>query len=282
MNRKINIIYLLGAGRSGTTLLATLLNNHDDIETLGEMHQFIEHLDEDKNCSCGQKLRSCSRWNLPPKITSSDIKIERLYCRQKESHKNIPSLIFNKKEHKRYNSIQESIISLVSENRESKWYLDSSKYISRYLLLKKNSKLNVKGIYMVRDPRGVINSFKKRVQTSKNPLSAIVYYNLINFFGEIVSRNNKDILKIKYEDFVETPERVLDEIYKHIFVSYKGSANLPEYSAMPHIVGGNRIKSKKKIQLTKDTDWQINIPRVRQILYYYLCFPITYINKYRV
>ena len=44
MSQLINIIYLLGAGRSGTTLLATLLNNHDSIKTLGEMHQFFEFL----------------------------------------------------------------------------------------------------------------------------------------------------------------------------------------------------------------------------------------------
>jgi len=282
MNKKANLIYLLGAGRSGTTLLATLLNNHEDIETLGEMHQFIEYVVEDKDCSCGEKLSSCSTWNLSPSLPGSDVKDQRLYCENKESHKNIPSLILSRKENKRYNSIQERIFSSVSEHRKSKWYLDSSKYIARYLLLKKSKKLNIKGIYMVRDPRGVINSFSKKVQTSKRPLSAILYYNLINFFGELVSRTNKDILKIKYEDLVESPEQVLDEIYKHVFGSSKASVKMPEYSTMPHIVGGNRIKTKKKIHLSKDTDWHRNIPRARQVMYYYLCFPFTYINKYRV
>lgn len=279
---KINLIYLLGAGRSGTTLLATLLNNHEDIETLGEMHQFIEYIDEDKECSCGEKLTSCSTWNLLADPMIIDIKGERLYCENKERHKNIPSLIFSRKQNKRYISIQERIFSSISEHRKSKWYLDSSKYIARYLLLKKSNKINIKGIYMVRDPRGVINSFTKKVQTSKRPLSAILYYNLINFFGELVSRTNKNILKIKYEDLVESPEQVLDEIYKHVFGSSKASVKMPEYTTMPHIVGGNRIKTKKRIHLSKDTDWQRNIPRAKQIMYYYLCFPFTYINKYRV
>lgn len=281
MTSKINIIYLLGAGRSGTTLLATLLNNHEDIETLGEMHQFIEYVDENKDCSCGEKLKSCSTWNLSSDLMDSDIKDERLYCENKESHKNIPTLIFNKKADKRYISIQEHIFSSVSEHRKSKWYLDSSKYIARYLLLKKSRKFNIKGIYMVRDPRGVINSFSKKVQTSKRPLSAVLYYNLINFFGELVSRTSKNILKIKYEDLVESPELVLEEIYDHVFDIKKGSVILLEFSTMPHIVGGNRIKTKKRIHLSKDTDWQRNIPRARQIMYYYLCFPFTYINKYR-
>lgn len=280
--RKINLIYLLGAGRSGTTLLATLLNNHEDIETLGEMHQFIEYVDEDKDCSCGVKLASCPKWDLSSSLTGSNIKDERLYCENKESHKNIPLLIFNKKADKRYISIQEHIFSSVSEHRKSKWYLDSSKYIARYLLFKKSKKLNIKGIYTVRDPRGVINSFSKKVQTSKRPLSAVLYYNMINLFGEVVSRTNKDILKIKYEDLVESPEQVLGEIYKHVFGSSMSSVKLPEYSPMPHIVGGNRIKTKKRIHLSKDTDWNRKIPRAKQILYYYLCFPFTFINKYIV
>ena len=139
MNKKINLIYLLGAGRSGTTLLATLLNNHEDIETLGEMHQFIDYLDENKDCSCGTKLKYCSTWNLPSNLLKDDLKINRVYCDEKERHNNIPLLILGKKVEKRYISIQEHIFSTLSENRKSKWYLDSSKYIARFLLLKKSS-----------------------------------------------------------------------------------------------------------------------------------------------
>lgn len=282
MNKKINLIYLLGAGRSGTTLLATLLNNHEDIETLGEMHQFIEYIHENKDCSCGKTLKCCPTWDLPHKLLDDDIKEAKNYCKKKEGHRNIPSLIFNKRKDEKYTSIQEQIFLSVSENRQNKWYLDSSKYISRYLLLNKSGIINMKGIYLVRDPRGVINSFSKKVQTTKNPLSTILYYNLINLFGEVVTLCNKNILKIKYEDLVKEPETILDEIFEHVFEDNKRPSEIPEFSKMPHIVGGNRIKSKKKIKLSIDKDWKTNIPRIKQIIYYYLCFPFTFINKYRV
>ena len=43
-----NIIYIMGAGRSGTTALATFLGNNNEIENIGEMHQFFEFLDGNK------------------------------------------------------------------------------------------------------------------------------------------------------------------------------------------------------------------------------------------
>ena len=44
MEKRINIVYLMGAGRSGTTILASLLGANKDILTVGEMHQFLEHI----------------------------------------------------------------------------------------------------------------------------------------------------------------------------------------------------------------------------------------------
>ena len=91
-----SIIYLLGAGRSGTTLLATVLNNHTYITTIGEMHQFFEHLEQHKFCSCGEKLNECSFWSgIISKLIYDEKKISDICSniKQKESHSNIPKLL---------------------------------------------------------------------------------------------------------------------------------------------------------------------------------------------
>ena len=41
---KVKLIYIMGAGRSGTTALATFLGTNNDIQVLGEMHQLFEHI----------------------------------------------------------------------------------------------------------------------------------------------------------------------------------------------------------------------------------------------
>src|SRR5690625_690985 len=89
----INLIYLLGAGRSGTTLLATLLNSSAAVMTVGEMHQFYEHLFEEKPCSCGDDLESCKVWrSIVKAVKQSGISLEDAVqtTKKTEKHYRIP------------------------------------------------------------------------------------------------------------------------------------------------------------------------------------------------
>ena len=282
MSQLINIVYLLGAGRSGTTLLATLLNNHDSIKTLGEMHQFFEFLDDDKNCSCGTSLKNCNKWKEAVSSLKSNVNSKRKFVNQEEKHSKIPGLLAGKTADRKYLTIQEEVFSSIHEHRPSKWYVDSSKYIARFLLLKKSKKLNIKGIYVVRDPRGVVYSFQKKVQTPKRPISALLYYNIINLFGEIAYRMDDDTIKIRYEDLVDKPQETLSRIYSHIFDEKIEAEKLAQYFEIPHIIGGNRMKVEKRIRLKPDQKWLKNILRHKQVIYYYLCFLFMKINKYKV
>ncbi|WP_293297956.1 sulfotransferase [Allomuricauda sp.] len=286
--KKINLIYLLGAGRSGTTLMATILNAHKQVQTIGEMHQFIDHINQDKECSCGENLNNCVFWskiveNL--KMSLDDLPCKQIQFEKKEAHKNLAKLILKYKQDKDYLEFNEKVFSEIKEHVEADWILDSSKYIARYLLLEKSVNINIKGIYVVRDVRGVINSFGKQVQTPKKPLSTIVYYLAINFFGQIVFALDPKIIKVKYEDFVEKPEQSLNKIYSHVFATTDGINNisgLPEFYEMPHIIGGNRMKANKKISIRKDEKWKENISRSKQIMYYLLVFPLMLLNKYKI
>lgn len=281
MNKKTNLIYLLGAGRSGTTLLTAILNNHDDIEALGEMHQFFEFIENHKNCSCGIKLRNCKEWNLSDQFLNNLSSSNKEVTEKEERHFNILKLLFSKSYNKRYLNMQEQTFSEIHLKKERKWYVDSSKYIARYLLLKKSKQLNLKGIYLVRDPRGVVHSFNKKVQTSKAPLSALLYYNIINLLAEIVRRKDNTILKIRYEDLVEKPELTLSQIYSYIFEQTIEIKHLPDYIKMPHIIGGNRMKTKKKIKIKPDKKWK-KLKRNNQIIYYILSLPFVILNKYKI
>ena len=280
-----DLIYLLGAGRSGTTLLATVLNSHSKIHTIGEMHQFAEHIAQGKSCSCGKKLNNCPFWKpVVDDLQTSELDWGEIQKsgEQKEDHGQIPKLLFSKKADQDYLEIQESIFKAVSKNHPNQVLLDSSKYVARFLLLDKSQNLNLKGIFVVRDVRGVINSFQKNVQTQKKPLPTILYYCLINFFGELVYRSNKNILKVKYEDFIEKPEYTVEKIYSHIFEKEKHSEKLPEEFEMPHMIGGNRMKEHKKISIKKDVAWKRKISRAKQIVYYLLSAPFMLINRYKV
>ena len=287
MKKKINIIYLLGAGRSGTTMLTTVLNNHPKIFAVGEMHQFLDYVKDNKDCSCGAFLTDCLFWSqILQEIDVSKINNPEVvsFSNELEKHYNIPRHFINRVPNRSYSTIIDTVFETINRKVETPWILDSSKYIARYLLLKKNKNLNVKGIYMVRDIRGVIHSFGKNVQTPKKPLQAITYYCLINLWGELVNAFHRQVIKIRYEDFVDNPESVLKKIETHVF----GEASLAPLKLkentfdIPHIIAGNRLRSEKKIAIKKDIAWKENINRTKQIMYYILAFPFMILNKYKV
>ena len=283
--KKKNILYLLGSGRSGTTLLATILNSTNNISTTGELHQFYTYLQNNETCSCGTIVCNCDFWSLVVNdmdLSKDDIQNFQKKQNNEEGHRYIPSIILGRKASEDYSASQEKLFNAIANHTHKNWILDSSKYIGRFLLLKQIPSLKVKGIYVVRDVRGVINSFNKQVQTPRKPISTILYYILTNFFGQLVCWMNKDVIKLKYEDFIDNPYEHTQHIYSKLLGQNNDDAALNDVFEMPHIIGGNRLKSSKTIKIKKDTAWKTTISRPKQILYYLLCLPFMLLNRYKL
>lgn len=285
-SEKIKIIYLLGAGRSGTTLLTTVLNNHPKILALGEMHQFLDYVKFNKDCSCGEELINCPFWRTILKdLDLSKLKKQELVdlSNRLEKHYNIPLHLIKRTPNPKYKDVIEMTFGVLKKNVAEEWLLDSSKYISRYLLLRKNKNLHIKGIYLVRDVRGVIHSFNKKVQTPKEPLSAILYYMLINLWAQFITIFDSRIIRIRYEDFVNNPDEILEILELHIFEKNLTSSKVRDkIFKIPHIIAGNRLRSQKELIIKKDMAWNKDISRNRQIAYYLIAFPIMLLNKYKI
>lgn len=278
------ILYLLGSGRSGTTLLSTILNSTPKVVSYGELHQFYTYIKDNNKCSCEKEVDKCIVWrkvidNL--NLSKSQIQSYEKTQKHEEAHKFIPLLLLGKKGSEEYFLSQEKLFNSINIDQD-KWILDSSKYVGRFVLLKQLDYKTIKGIYVVRDIRGVINSFKKQVQTPKKPLDAIFYYLLTNTFAQIVCWMNKDVIKLRYEDLVDNPIQIVQHIYSSLLKTNYNNLVLSETFTMPHIIGGNRLKSKKSIKIKKDDEWSQKISRSNQILYYILCLPFMLLNKYKI
>lgn len=287
MNKnKPNVLYLLGAGRSGTTMLTTVLNNHPEIFAVGEMDQFLDYVKDNKDCSCGEDLTECVFWSQILKdLDVDEINSEETvnFSNRMEKHYMIPRHLLKRRPNSEYSEIIDKIFGALDRNVSKPWLLDSSKYIARYLLLRKNKNLRVKGIYMVRDVRGVIHSFGKNVQTPKKPLPAIAYYVLVNLWGLFVSLIDSKVIRIRYEDFVNDPEAIISKLEKHIFNESKTESKLYDQAFdIPHIIAGNRLRSEKRLVIKKDVAWKSNISRPKQVLYYFLAAPIMLFNWYKI
>lgn len=278
------VVYLLGAGRSGTTLMATVLDGVSWIDTLGEMHHFPAYAKDNNYCACGKRLESCPFWSKvlarmgEPASYYHTIKG---FCDRMEGHRRIPRLLISPMQTK-YLQIQERIFSCCAESTAGDVLLDASKYIARYLMLRQSSHLRLRGVYVVRDVRGVVESFNKKVQTRKRPLAAILYYLLINFFGELTFRLCKDVIKIRYEDFISQPEATVARILDHVAPEKEKPGTFPGQFQIPHIVGGNRMKSNGAIRIDPSIGWRARMSRGMQIFYYFAAMPTMLLNRYKI
>ncbi len=294
MDQPIRILYILGAGRSGSTALATFLGASDDICFLGEMHQFHKYLAEEQNNKTSPFLAKNNFWmevinQLPEQHKQKARQIDA--CNSSiEAHSKIPLSYFslvNKRKEREYLHIQEELFSILQQQADGNYLLDSSKYIGRFLRLGRSPRLQVKGIYLVRDIRGVIWSFQKKVQTSTPPVRTILYYFLINLWGEIVYRTSPkgSMLKIRYEDFMENPTKILQQIGRFSETDMRPIIDkIKNHSAfsMPTIVGGNRIKAETNIYFRKDVEWVDKMPRWQKVAYHLIAWPLNRINGYTI
>lgn len=291
--RTPQVLYIMGAGRSGSTALAIFLGAASKIRTLGEMHQFFEHLQESKPCSCGAALPDCSYWG-PIVLNIPDTLLRNRELRQRteriEGHTRILlHLIRGLKFFSRdqYFTTQRQIFNAISKQTEEHVLVDSAKYIGRALTLRQLDGIDFKVVYLVRDPRGVVYSFSKSEQTGRGFISSILYYVSVNFTAEIVRSTalKGKVIKVRYEDIISNPHDVFKRLETFTGVQFASVAQaITENDSfrVGHIIGGNRLRETQKIIPCLDNSWKFRLPVWRRVLVWTLTLPFNIINRYHI
>lgn len=281
---RIRVVYVMGAGRSGSTVLDTILNNHEDVIGVGELvHLFIEGSASKENCSCGEARDTCEIWRSVrerwseltelPSITQHErlmtkfTRVQRLaipeWHRLRSGNPDPDFAECLKQTHATYQAIAEATGKRV--------IIESSKNPLRARLLCLTPGLDVRLVHLVRDARGVAWSRMKPFTKSKEggvpqdikpkPIHISAgYWLFMNFLSEQVRKSFPDqpSTRIHYEDFVSNPERTLTEIGEVAGLDYASVANrlLAEEPMAPgHLYAGNRVRTAGPIKLRSDMAW---------------------------
>jgi hypothetical protein len=278
------IIYLVGAGRSGTTILAAMLGENEKIDWRGEFIHLADWANRGNICSCGRALIDCDYWKSRDiaEVLGPAAKISSEY----EQHNHVLAALMNDEHFSDgYRNQQAAVVGILGS--PDRWLLDSSKYVGRALGLASCNRLDVKFIYMVRDPRGVVYSFGKKVQTRRGTLRACAYYLLVNTAAQlaIAMRLKGRCLKVRYEDLVIDPVRELERIGKFLGMDLSAVGRKAQagggFSA-EHIAGGNRWAKSGPASLSPDTEWREQMGWGKRLIVYLLCLPFQIVNHYGI
>ena len=259
MKERPTIIYIMSNQRSGSTLIENVLSKSSQIVSVGEAALLSGHIHKkgpgsnwNWNCACGESLLECDFWNKiykkldianPLEITNT-----RIGAPKGENMEH------QKLENEKVNALMNQIYKAVFETTNCDVLVDSSKEAFHGASLYKNSPFNFKFIYLRRDLRAVSISkhkwWKRYGGEGRSLLRFLLsnYLHRMRYSAILRSVNKEDVYFMKYEEFFENPQKILDEMAA--FFGFD-PFEMPEYMELndDHTIAGtpNRFE-KRKIQ----------------------------------
>jgi len=255
------IIYIMGTGRSGTTILDVIISNNTGIIGAGEVtHMINSEILSSEICACGKHVTQCDAWGkVCEEFTLEELKDSKALVRSIEAHSSFFLVALNlidKRKLARYKEINERLFKSICNGR-AEIIVDSSKYAARALLLAKLFPERVQVVSLTRSAEGIINAFRKEdmEQPSKTLVATFLYYiyALTCFFICRIILKNK-VIEIQYEKLAADPVSSIYQIEKASGISLRESIELldnDDYLLSSHIVVGNRLRKKEKIKFSK-------------------------------
>jgi len=280
--KPIHILYIMGTGRSATTIQEVLLANNPDMIGIGEFtHFFHDGLIQHSDCACGKTVDICNFWS--PIIQQAQWQKQQVGTLNElfgsiASHKNF---LFHYMQGidsdamEQYSQHNRHLFEAVASTSNTHYIIDSSKYAGRALALARLFPASVSIICMTRSPEGLLTAFRKTTQSiarneqkPKSPIATMVYYMYVLLcFRLTLHRACVPWVHIRYEDVRSTPQAVLVNIEQQLNLSGMTQTacqkiEQQEHFDVGHIVTGNRLRKKGKVL------FQRCVPIVERLAWY--------------
>lgn len=307
-HKKIKILNISGWGRSGSTILGSVFGSCKDFFFGGELRNIWKlSLLKNRLCGCGIPFKECDFWkkvfehgfggvdNVNAEQVAEKI---RLACHSRFAP--LQFLPFAGKDFKTFAlslGEVEQLFTSICELTNCKIIIDTTKPPLYGYLLSLMDKLDVYTVHLIRDPRGVAYSRKKKmIQPDKEKILYLEQYNSFynafrwnerNLLSEYLWKKNKDkYLMVRYEDFVENPKAIISKILTFISES---QSSIPFISnneinlETNHSVWGNPSRFKVgRVELKADNEWKSKLNIFDRSISTTCTFPLLLKYGYKV
>ncbi|MCP3993374.1 MAG: sulfotransferase [Actinomycetia bacterium] len=259
--RRPTAIYVVGLGRSGTTLLDMYLSSqsHGVVGT-GEVHRLSIWRGSEHRCACGERIDDCPLWApvledldaaLGPRWSSSAQRrsglgsaVLPLLCPWLLAGR-LPPQFLLKCAYQDFEPVQKACTELFKSIRKqtsASTILDSSKNIGRLLLLLRASGDDLAIIHLVRSPFEVVAAHQHHYGTGR--YAALLSWSLGTLTAAAVLRivGTDRSMQLSYEDLCSDPGRVARELVQRGWIELdEGSGDERTCSSYHQIPGNERL-----------------------------------------
>lgn len=291
---KIDLIYVASIGRSGSTLLESILGAHSQMETCGEVHLWPHEimLGGVRPCGSGEYVDRCPFWSEmrrrvdplrqpDPNIhffreqhnAGRTLRWERL--RELGTGALRPDVARQVEVYGRNNhALFSAFLDVVEERtgQRPRWVVDASKDPYRLLWLLRSGLFHIKVFHLVKDPRafaysvtkplvqaaGGVNDLKRLYYTFRQSLA----WSVQNYLFSKIAKNHlapSDYLLIRYETLASKPKETFQTVCETIGCTYEEAAVDDFRKGSMFTIAGNPMRYESR-GIALDERWKHALP----------------------
>lgn len=242
----IKVIYILGSGHSGSTLVDLVLGSHSAIESGGEFAKYIDYVDpasprpaEKRLCTCGVAVDACPHWQAVRVKLRSDYGSDLLNTKAVDDA-----------EFERANA---RVIAAILSTTGKSIFCDSSKQTERCLQLMASDRFDLWVVHLVRDGRAVGYSYKRKYHTYLPEVWRWAASNT-HLSARLTRQLGERYMFVRYEDFTADPRRETSRILASLGLTFE-EVQLAFRDHAHHNLAGNRMRRQAGNQIERDTTY---------------------------
>jgi len=254
------LIYIVGAGHCGSTLLNLLLNGHSDILGLSEIGSVDRVVAEDPDrppFSDPLWTAAISRCEQQIGGSFSDIDLSTPPARQ--------LLRWRAHQVEAWARPNMALLDALAVVGNARFLVDASKSWQRLYALSRSQRFDLKIIHLIRDGRAVTWSYFRKY---RRPLFALSKASKVTIAALALERrfDTSNWLQLRYEDLARDPEATLRNVCRFLDCDFQ--ADMLQYRDHSHVgIGGNRMAAGSDTTIVLDERWRHEMPRGLRLTY---------------
>lgn len=294
------VLFIAGAGRSGSTLLDRVVGQMDGFCSAGEISRlWREGFADNRKCSCGTPLRDCEIWtaildrvnsarDVPeaPEACALQARVVRPFSGPRRAALRPASFVDDLKT---YATLLERLYEAIAHVSGARVVVDSSKEARHGWVLTKLRCIDLRMLHLVRDSRAVVYSWSRRKfdpgdggrLRRRGVIQTGLEWDLVNTLVGFVGRSNAHRTILRYDDFVSRPSQALERVLElagensQVPVGDDGKVALSQ----GHLAAGNPVRFQRgTIAIRADEEWRTSMSRGHKALVGTLTRPL--LNRY--
>lgn len=291
------IIYILGGGHSGSTLLDLILGSTDYAFSTGEL-MFLDYykgyksreLAHGRVCTCAEHFDTCPFWSNIDFASKDNIskhdelgESARIFANVLNPFERWMKLRFHVGPNRDvYGRIFNESRKLKPENR---FIVDSSKDPRRLYELIQDPEIGpdrLVVIHLIRDGRGYIYSYQKAFRVDfgvkvRSTIACLAEWIGINLFSRLmINKYGLEAYTLSYDQFAANPTNSLHKLGEFLGIDLDGDNVLARIERTTyHNVHGNPMRKRKIAVIRRDSAWATSFSPVKRFILSAALYPFN-------